>query len=351
MERQCQLAEVSRVGFYRYLQKRSCVQADMLVRSRLQQLAVAHHRRRGYRLLTATLRREGQVVNHKRVLRLMREDNLLCLRRKGYVFTTDSNHHLPIYPNLAQRVQLVKPNQLWVADITFIQLHDEFIYLAVVLDAYSRRVIGWELGRRLEAELATRALHMALKGRDWNVGELMHHSDQGAQYASTAYTYILEYCQVQISMSRRGNPYDNARAERFMRTLKEEEVRATEYQNLEEARSRISDFLEQVYNRQRLHSALKYLTPEEFEQAYAAKQSDGADGSDGKPKNGLPPLPQALEIPTAGFPHSHHEPMNYQKNKTNAVVSQVLASPVSQLRGPLQPDLWDVSRKIAPFFS
>ena len=262
-------------------------------------------------MLTALLRREGQLVNHKRVLRLMREDNLLSLRRKGYVFTTDSNHQLAIYPNLAQRVKLVKPNQLWVADITFIQLHDEFIYLAVVLDAYSRRVIGWDLGRSLEAELAIRALHMALKGRDWNVGELIHHSDQGAQYASTAYTYILEQCEVQISMSRRGNPYDNARAERFMRTLKEEEARVTDYQNLEEACSRIGEFLEQVYNRQRLHSALQYLTPEEFELAYQPKQSDGADGSGGKPKNGLPPLPQALEIP-AGFPHSHGDGIPYQ---------------------------------------
>jgi putative transposase len=294
---QCHLAEASRAGFYRYLAKSSPVKEDLLVRARLQQLAVTHHRRRGYRMLAALLRREGQVVNHKRVLRLMQQDNLLCLRRKGYVFTTDSRHHLLIYPNLTRRIELVKPNQLWVADITFIRLRHEFIYLAVVLDAYSRRAIGWQLGRSLVAELAIGALQMALKQRDWQAGELIHHSDQGAQYASGDYTGLLEQKEIQISMSRRGNPYDNARAERFMRTLKEEEAHQIEYQTLEEAQQRIGEFLEKVYNQQRLHSALRYLTPEEFEQTHQAKRSDGADGSDGKPKNGFPPLPQALEIP------------------------------------------------------
>lgn len=304
MEQQCRLAEVSRAGFYRYLQQSGPEQADLLLRARLQQLAVAHHRLRGYRMLTALLRREGQVVNHKRVLRLMREDNLLSLRRRKYVFTTDSRHNWPIYPNLARHMTLTAVNQLWVADITFIRLRSEFVYLAVVLDAYSRRVIGWDLGRTLAAGLAIRALQMALKDRNWKAEELIHHSDQGVQYAASDYTEILEQCEILISMSRRGNPYDNARAERFMRTLKEEEVHGTDYRNLEDARSRIGEFLEQVYNRQRLHSALRYLTPEEFEQATEAKKSDGADGSGGKPNAGLPPLPQALEIPP-GFPHSH----------------------------------------------
>ena len=303
MERQCQLAEVSRAGFYRYLQQTTPEQADLLLRARLQELAVAHHRLRGYRMLTALLRREGRVVNHKRVLRLMREDNLLSLRRIKYVFTTDSRHNWPIYPNLARHVTLTGLNQLWVADITFIRLRSEFIYLAVVLDAYSRRVIGWDLGRTLQAELAIRALRMALSERSWKAEELIHHSDQGVQYASSDYTQILDQAEILISMSRRGNPYDNARAERFMRTLKEEEVHGTQYQDLEDARGRIGEFLEQVYNRQRLHSALRYLTPEEFEQASQAKESDGADGSGGKPNAGLPPLPQALEIPP-GFPHS-----------------------------------------------
>jgi putative transposase len=303
VERQCQLAEVSRAGFYRYLQQSTPAQADLALRARLQELAVEHRRLRGYRLLTRKLRREGHVVNHKRVLRLMREDNLLCLRRTKYVFTTDSRHDLPVYPNLARRVALTALNQLWVADITYIRLRNEFVYLAVVLDAYSRRVIGWELGRSLQVELAIGALQMALKERNWKAGELIHHSDQGVQYASLEYTQILKQREILISMSRRGNPYDNARAERFMRTLKEEEVYGRDYQDLEDARSRIGEFLEQAYNRQRLHSALRYLTPEEFEQESEARGSDGADGSGGKPKAGLPPLPQALEIPP-GFPHS-----------------------------------------------
>jgi len=303
VEQQCQLAEVSRAGYYRYLQQTAPEQADLLLRARLQELAVAHHRLRGYRMLTALLRREGQLVNHKRVLRLMREDNLLSLRRKKYVFTTDSAHTLPIYPNLARHVKLTGLNQLWVADITFIRLRNEFIYLAVVLDAYSRRVIGWDLARTLQAELAVRALEMALSQRSWKAEGLIHHTDRGVQYASTDYTDLLDQNEIQISMSRRGNPYDNARAERFMRTLKEEEVHGANYRDLENARSRIGEFLDQVYNRQRLHSALRYLTPEEFEQASQARGSDGADGSGGKPKAGFPPLPQALEIPP-GFPHS-----------------------------------------------
>lgn len=303
MEQQCQTAEVSRAGFYRYLKQTVPDQADLLLRARLQELAVAHHRLRGYRMLTALLRREGQVVNHKRVLRLMREDNLLSLRRKKYVFTTDSAHSLPIYANLARNAKLTALNQLWAADITFIRLRGEFIYLAVVLDVFSRRVIGWDLDRTLHAELAIRALRMALSERSWKPGELIHHSDRGVQYACSEYIDLLEQSEIQISMSRRGNPYDNARAERFMRTLKEEEVHGNDYRDLEDARSRIGEFLEQVYNRQRLHSALRYLTPDEFEQASAAKESDGADGSGGKPTTGLPPLPQALEIPS-GFPHS-----------------------------------------------
>ena len=310
MEQQCQTAEVSRAGFYRYLHQTKPKQADMLLRARLQQLAVAHHRLRGYRMLTALLRREGQLVNHKRVLRLMREDNLLSLRRKKYVFTTDSAHTLPIYPNLARHAKLTAPNQLWVADITFIRLRDEFIYLAVVLDAYSRRVIGWDLARTLQAELALGALRMALDRRSWKAEGLIHHSDRGVQYASTEYTGLLEQNEIQISMSRRGNPYDNARAERFMRTLKEEEVHGTSYRTLEDARKRIGQFIEEVYNRKRLHSALRYLTPEEFEQCSQGRGSDGTDGSGGKPKNGLPPLPQALEIPS-GFPHSRGTAAGY----------------------------------------
>ena len=303
MEQQCQLAGVPRAGFYRYLQQAEPKQADMLLRARLQELAVKHHRHRGYRMLTALLHREGQVINHKGVLRLMREDNLLSLRKKKYIFTTNSRHHYPVYPNLARHLQLTAINQLWVADITFIQLRSEFVYLAVVLDAYSRRVIGWDLGRTLHAQLAIRALRMALEQRNWRPECLVHHSDQGIQYAACEYTDILDERQIQISMSRRGNPYDNARAERFMRTLKQEQTTGTAYRDVRDARRRIGQFLEEVYNKQRLHSALRYLTPEEFEDGSQAHGNDGSDGSDGKPKPGLPPLPQALEIPS-GFPHS-----------------------------------------------
>jgi putative transposase len=274
----------------------------LLLRERLQQLAVAHGRKCGYRPLTALLRREGYLANKKRVLRLMQEDNLLSLRRAKYVLTTDSQHDLPVYPNLTRRLTLTGLNQLWIADITYIRLRSEFVFLAVVLDAYSRRVIGWELGRSLRVELAVKALRMALNDRTWQPGVLIHHSDRGVQYAWRQYTELLVAHEIRISMSRRGSPYENARAERFMRTLKEEEVQGRSYQNLDDARRRIGEFLEEIYNRQRLHSALRYTTPEEFEQSMTIVESDGADGNVGKPKAGFPPFPQALEIPS-GFPH------------------------------------------------
>lgn len=273
-----------------------------MFRERLQQLAIAHGRRCGYRRLTALLRREGYLVNKKRVLRLMQEDNLLSLRKAKYVLTTDSRHDLPVYPNLTRRLTLTGLNQLWLADITYIRLRSEFVFLAVVLDAYSRRVIGWEMGRSLHAALATKALEMALQERTWHPGVLIHHSDRGVQYASREYTSLLVEHEIRISMSRRGSPYENARAERFMRTLKEEEVQGRSYENMDDAKRRIGQFLEDIYNRERLHSALHYVTPEEFEKSLKTVESDGADGNGGKPKAGFPPFPQALEIPP-GFPH------------------------------------------------
>lgn len=271
---------------------------DLLLRERLQQLAVAHGRRCGYRRLTALLRREGYLANGKRVLRLMQQDNLLSLRRAKYVLTTDSRHDFPVYPNLTRRLNLTGLNQLWIADITYIRLRSEFVFLAVVLDAYSRRVIGWELGRSLRVELAIKALEMALHDRCWQPGVLIHHSDRGVQYASREYTAMLAEHEIRISMSRRGSPYDNARAERFMRTLKEEEVQGRNYQNMDDAKWRVGEFLEEIYNRQRLHSALRYVTPDEFERAV---ESDGTDGKLGKPNSGFPTFPPALEIPP-GFP-------------------------------------------------
>jgi len=210
------------------------------------------------------LQQRGFVVNHKRVLRIMREDNLLCVRRRAFVVTTDSRHNLPIYPNLAREIKPSAINQLWVADITYIRLRTEFVYLAVVLDAFSRRVIGWALGRTLEAGLAVTALRMALIERQPAPG-LVHHSDRGVQYASADYTQMLKQHHVIISMSRKGNPYDNAACESFMKTLKYEEVYRNEYRDFHEARTSIGEFLDRVYNQKRLHSALGYVPPAEFE--------------------------------------------------------------------------------------
>ena len=219
----------------------------------------------GYRRITAELQRRGQVVNRKRVLHLMREDNLLCLRKRRFVHTTNSDHRLPVYPNLVPELAVTACDQLWVADITYIRLGREFIYLAVVLDAFSRRVIGWALERSLETELALGALRMALEARTVTAG-LVHHSDRGVQYASFDYTNLLKEHNIRISMSRRGNAYDNAQAESFMKTLKYEEVYLREYETMTEAHTCIGHFLEVVYNQKRLHSALGYLPPVEFEQ-------------------------------------------------------------------------------------
>lgn len=219
----------------------------------------------GYRRITAELHRRGVRANHKRVLRLMREDNLLCLRKRSFIRTTDSRHTLARYPNLVPELTVTGINQLWVADITYIRLLRELVYLAVILDACSRRCIGWTLERYLEAELALSALRMALATRRVEPG-LVHHSDQGVQYASLAYTELLKERGIRISMSRRGNAYDNAKAESFIKTLKYEEIYLFEYETMAEARSSISHFLEEVYNRKRLHSALGYVPPAEFEQ-------------------------------------------------------------------------------------
>jgi transposase InsO family protein len=218
----------------------------------------------GYRRITAELGRRKWVVNRKRVLRIMREDNLLCLRRRAFVRTTDSDHKLRVYPNLAKDLEVSGLNQLWAADITYIRLQEEFVYLAVILDSFSRRVIGWALGRTLESSLAVEALRMAINGGRVEPG-LVHHSDRGSQYASRAYADLLKDRGIRISMSRRGNPYDNAQAESFMKTLKYEEVYRSEYRDMGDARRGIRRFIESVYNHKRLHSALGYLPPIEFE--------------------------------------------------------------------------------------
>jgi putative transposase len=278
MQRLCELGQVSRAGFYRWQHAPPAGDADMDLRDEIQRIATDWPCY-GWRRVQAELKRRGWVVNHKRVRRIMREDNLLCLRRRKFVVTTDSNHKLPVYPNLAAELELSGIDQLWIADITYIRLEIEFVFLAVVLDAYSRRVIGWARERTLEDELTIAALRMALSRRALARGlmpDLVHHSDRGSQYASGDYTDLLKDHEIRISMSGKGNPYDNATCESFMKTLKYEEVYRQEYRDLAEARSCIEQFLEKVYNQKRLHSALGYRPPVEFEQALSITAPAGA---------------------------------------------------------------------------
>jgi len=265
VERMCALAGVSRASYYRHWRSSAPKREENALRDVVQRLALAH-RRYGYRRIGPLLRRQGWCVNRKRVLRLMREDNLLCVRRAAFKpATTDSRHDFKIYPNLARRLQPTAVNQLWVADITYVRLGEAFVYLAVLLDAYSRKVVGWAMENHLKASLALAALEKALRCRDLYPGGLVHHSDRGVQYACGDYIARLEAAGIQPSMSRVGCPYDNAMAESFMKTLKQEEVDGSVYRNITDARSAIGEFIETVYNLQRLHSPLDYLSPIEFE--------------------------------------------------------------------------------------
>jgi transposase InsO family protein len=274
----CQLASVSRRSFYRSLKERQPTEEEMEVRSAIQTIALEHRRRYGYRRITAALHRRGMQVNHKRVARIMREDNLLGVQPKLFVVTTNSNHKLEIYLNLASRMKLTGIHQLWVADITYIRLKAEFVYLAVILDRFSRKVVGWALDRILGNRLVVGALEQAIEKRQPSPG-LVHHSDRGLQYASAEYAAILEKHRMVPSMSRPANPYDNASCESFMKTLKREEIYANKYDDLEHLRANIEEFIEQYYNRQRLHSALGYRSPEEFEQQIEAPSSADSRGA------------------------------------------------------------------------
>jgi putative transposase len=265
IERLCALANVSRASFYRSWAQAQPDEEEMALCDAIQRLALAH-RHYGHRRIGALLRREGWAASPKRVLRIMREDNLLCLRKKAYVpATTNSNHGWRVYPNLARHMVPMAPDRLWVADITYIRLERSFVYLAVVLDAFSRKVVGWALANHLAASLALEALHMALTSRRPPPGELVHHSDRGVQYACADYSRALDAARIIPSMSRGGCPYDNAKAESFMKTLKTEEVDGSAYRDLAHARASVGVFIEEVYNRTRLHSALDYLSPTEFE--------------------------------------------------------------------------------------
>lgn len=260
----CLLAQVSRASYYRYLCVEDPEQEDMTVRQAIQEIALQHRRRYGYRRIVQELQDRGMIVNKKRVQKLMKQDNLLAIRGRKFILTTDSRHELKVYFNLAARMELTAIDQLWVADITYIHLQSEFVYLAVVLDRFSRRVVGWALERTLAARLPVAALQQAIASRRPPPG-LVHHSDRGVQYSSQEYVDLLQAHQIEPSMSRPANPYDNGACESFMKTLKVEEIYCQQYRDLEELSASIDEFIGNYYNRYRLHSALGYKTPEKFE--------------------------------------------------------------------------------------
>lgn len=264
VNRATELLGVSRSGYYSWRNRLeySNEGRDMGLRNEIQNIAIEFPRY-GYRRITAALKNLGYAVNHKKVLRLMREDNLLCVKKSFKPVTTDSNHSYRKYPNLIKDLELSRVNQVWGADITYIRLQREYIYLAVIIDLFSRKCIGWELGRNLDAQLTLNALEKALENRESD--GLIHHSDQGVQYASKDYVSCLEEHGVRISMSRKGNPYDNAFVESFIGTLKTEEVYLNEYEKFSDALSNIGEFIEKIYNNKRLHSSLGYTSPGDFE--------------------------------------------------------------------------------------
>lgn len=269
IERMCQLGQVSRAGFYGHWQRHEPGAEEMEVRARIQEIALQHRGNYGYRRVSWELKHQGLVVNHKRVLRLMQQDHLLAVRRRQYILTTEARHDLPVYVNLAARLELSGIDQLWVADLTFLRLREEFLFLAVVLDAFSRRVVGWAVDDSLHAALTIAALRQAIAQRQPAPG-LVHHSDRGIQYAAQDYLRLLREHGIVPSMSRTGNPYDNAKCESFIRTLKQEEIYTRDYRDRADLEAHIAEFLEQYYNRQRLHSALGYRSPEEFENSLRA---------------------------------------------------------------------------------
>jgi len=263
INRACKLFDISRDAYYHWLKTKDKVKVDADLKDKIEEI-ILEFAGYGYRRVTKELERRGYIINHKKVLKIMREKSLLCKIKRAFVKTTDSNHKLATYPNIARDILLTGINQLWVSDITYIRLPQEFVYLAVILDAYSRKVVGWHLSKRIDSNLCLRALDAALSLRNISKG-LVHHSDQGIQYATCNYVNKLKENGIQISMSRKGNPYDNAKAESFFKTLKREEVYLFEYETFAEAKLHIGSFIEDVYNQKRLHSSLGYVPPNEFE--------------------------------------------------------------------------------------
>lgn len=265
VQRLCRLAGIARASYYRDLEDRPPREADTNLLGQIQTLCL-RYRFYGYRRITATLRRQGMIVNAKRVQRLMREDNLTALRRKPFIPPrSDSRNSVLIVPNLLRSLTPSAPDQVWVADITYVHLREHFAYLAVVLDAFTRKVVGWAFEDHIDAALAVAALDQAIMTRCPPPNSLIHHSDRGVQYASAEYRQRLDCNLIQPSMSRPGNPYDNAKAESFMKTLKTEEVNGKAFKDIDHARSDITHFIDTVYNTERLHSALGYRPPLEFE--------------------------------------------------------------------------------------
>jgi len=292
----CSLAGVSRASYYRHLVVVAPDEESMAVRQAIQEIALAHHRRYGYRRVTKDLHNRGMIVNHKRVLPIMREDNLLAIRYRKFILTTDAQHDCQVYLNLAARMTLTGVNQLWVADITYIRLRAEFVYLAVVIDRFSRKAVGWALDRTLAARITVAALEQAISRRQPPPG-LVHHSDRGIQYACTDYVEALKASGIIPSMSRPGNPYDNAFCESFMKTLKQEEIYCNQYRDFQELSEHLEEFINRYYNRLRLHSALGYRTPEEFEQDAAGAAAPGGVQEAATLKYFAPPNQEAPTTP------------------------------------------------------
>jgi putative transposase len=265
----CSFMGVSKSWYYEHLNQLDSQREDIALRDQIEQI-ILEFSGYGYRRVTHALSRQGWTVNHKRVLRIMQEESLLCQIKKHFVITTtNSRHGFPVYPNVLSGAALSAPDQAWVADFTYIRLRSAFVYLACILDAFSRRCVGWHLSREMNTHLTLSALRQALAERQPSPG-FIHHSDRGVQYASREYVEQLKEAGAQISMSAVGNPYDNAKAESFFKTLKQEEVYLKEYDSFADAEQNLTAFIDMVYNSKRLHSSIGYLPPVEFEATYSS---------------------------------------------------------------------------------